>query len=194
MPGVCIRCCYPKTSERSCSRGYRTGSVLGGPTGSCSVTPGVWAQQLEKEGGAASWAWGAAWAQSSRGLLVPRVRWAAVDGQTHLGWARGPARKCHWNCRREEEERQEGAGGSQPTPRRWWWSFGNNSELGGRCQEVSFILLFLCKTWCQSLRHPQETSEPIAAVASSKWLRLCPCPHWGWSPSGHWGPQTSGNT
>ena len=60
-------------------------------------------------------------------------------------------------------------------------------------QELSFILLFLCKTRCQSLRHHLETSEPRAAMSSSKGLRPCPCPHWGRSPSGHWGPQTLGN-
>ena len=46
-------------------------------------------------------------------------------------------------------------------------------------QELSFILLFLCKTRCPSLRDHQETSESNAVVASSKGLRPCLHPHWG---------------
>ena len=81
-----------------------------GPIGSCLVTPGVWAQPAG-EVGAAFWAWEAAGSQSLRGLLVPRMRWEAVDGQMHLAWERGAGWKCHWNHRREEGERPERAGG-----------------------------------------------------------------------------------
>ena len=112
----------------------------------------------------------------------------------YLAWERGPGWKCHWNHHREEEER--------PGRVRWvtvdpmqvlvvFWKQLRTRRTGP--QELSFILLFLCKTQCQSLRHHLETSEPRAAMSSSKGLRPCPCPHWGRSPSGHWGPQTLGN-
>ena len=112
----------------------------------------------------------------------------------HLAWERGPGWKCHWNHHWEEEER--------PGRVRWvtvdpmqvlvvFWKQFRTGRTGP--QELSFILLFFCKTRCQSLRHHLETSEPSAAVSSSKGLRPCPCPHWARSLSGHQGTQTSGN-
>ena len=80
-----------------------------GPIGSCSVTPGVWAQQLSPaEVGAACWAWGAAGLQCLTGLLVPRMRWGGSGWTDAPGLERGAGWKCHWNHHREEGERPGG--------------------------------------------------------------------------------------
>ena len=83
------------------------GSVLEGPTGSCSVIPGVWAQQLEKLGLPPGYG-GAAGLQCSRGLLVPRMRWGGHGWTDAPGLERGAGWKCHWNHHREEGERPGG--------------------------------------------------------------------------------------
>ena len=107
--GVCIRNRYLHTSERSYSRGSGTGSVLGRPhrlllsyTGCLGSAAG--------EGGATSWAWGAAGSQSSKGLLAPRVRWGGRGWTGASGLERDPGWKCHWNPHWEEEE---GPGGGR---------------------------------------------------------------------------------
>ena len=127
------------------------------------------------EGGAPSLVWGAAGSQSSEGPLSPQ-------GEMVRQWID----RCIWSGRgiqagnvtgiiigrkRKGRGRGRGAGGSQPTLCRWWWSCWKQLRAGRPGpQRHSLILLFLCKTLCQSWRHPQETSEPSAAVASSKGL------------------------
>ena len=98
----------------------------------------------------------------------------------HLAWQRGPGWKCHWNHHQEEEERPEGGRWVTGDPMQVavvFWKQLRTRRTG--LQVLSFILLLLCKTRCQSLRHHQETSEPSGAVASSQGLQACPCPHWG---------------
>ena len=70
---MCIRNRYLRTSERSYRRGSGTESVLGRPHGLLLSYTGCLGSAA-REGGAASWAWGAAGSQSSKGLLAPRVR------------------------------------------------------------------------------------------------------------------------
>ena len=80
---MCLGYCHLHTSERGYGRGYGVGSVLGGPP---RLLLG-YARCLGSaagEVGAASWAWGAAGPQSSRGLLVPRMRWGGH------GWTDAP--------------------------------------------------------------------------------------------------------
>lgn len=43
---MCLSYCHLHTSERGYGRGIRDGVSPGRPLGSCSVAPGVWAQQL----------------------------------------------------------------------------------------------------------------------------------------------------
>ena len=80
---MCLRYYYLHTSERSYSRGYGTGSVLGRPHWlllSYIRCPG----SAVGEDGVAFWAWGAAGLQSLRGLFVPRMRWGG------RGWTDAP--------------------------------------------------------------------------------------------------------
>ena len=94
----------------------------------------------------------------------------------YLAWERCPGRKCHWNHLQEEEER---LGGGR-------WVTANSMQVmvvfwkqlrAGRTgpQELSFILLFLCKTRCPSLRDHQETSEDSGFIKGAQALH----PHWG---------------
>ena len=147
-----------------------------GSTGSCSVTPGVWAQQQGKVGLPSGH--GEQQDHSPpRGLLAPRVRWGGSGWTDAFGLGEGP---------RGERSLEPSLGGRGKA--RWviarpmqmmvvFWKQLRARWTGP--QRPSFILLFLCKTRCQSLRCYQETSEPSAAVASSKGLGPCPHPHWG---------------
>ena len=152
------------------------GCVLGRPHGlllgyTRCLGPAVW------EGGVASWAWGAAGSQSFKGPISPQ-------GEMGRQWMD----RCIWPGRgaRGERSLEPSLGGRGKA--RWviarpmqmmvvFWKQLRARWTGP--QRPSFILLFLCKTRCQSLRQHQETSEPSAAVASSKGLGPCPHPHWG---------------
>ena len=147
-----------------------------GPMGSCLVIPGVWGQQSGKVGLPPGH--GEQQDRSpSRGLLAPRVRWGGSGWTDAFGLGEGP---------RGERSLEPSLGGRGKA--RWviarhmqmmvvFWKQLRARWTGP--QRPSFILLFLCKTRCQSLRQHQETSEPSAAVASSKGLGPCPHPHWG---------------
>ena len=150
-----------------------------GPIGSCSLTPGVWAQQPGKVGLPPGL--GEQQDRSPpRGLLTPKVRWGGG------GWTDVPGRG---EVSGLEISLESSPGGRGKARRRQvvkantmqvmvvFWKQLRAGRTGP--QEFSFILLFLCKTWCPSLRHHQETSESSAVVASSKGLRPCPHPHWG---------------
>ena len=95
----------------------------------------------------------------------------------YLAEERCPGRKCHWNHLQEEEERPEGGTVNTMQVMVVFWKQLRAGRTGP--QELSFILVFLCKTRCPSLRDHQETSESNAVVASSKGLRPCLHPHWG---------------
>ena len=128
-------------------------------------------------GGVASWAWGTAGSQSFEGPFSP---------QSEMG--RQWMDRCIWPGRgsRLEMSLESSPGGRGKA--RWvmakpmqvmvvFWKQLRARWTGP--QRPSFILLFLCKTRCQSLRHHQETSEPSAVVALSKGLRPCPRSHGG---------------
>ena len=143
--------------------------------GSCLVIPGVWGQQSGKVGLPPGH--GEQQDRSpSRGLLAPRVRWGGSGWTDAFGLGEGP---------RGERSLEPSLGGRGKA--RWviarhmqmmvvFWKQLRARWTGP--QRPSFILLFLCKTRCQSLRQHQETSEPSAAVASSQGLQAVPCPHW----------------
>ena len=102
-----------------------------GPIGSCLVTPGVWAQPTG-EVGAASWAWGAAGLQSSKGPASPQGeigrQWIDICIWPGRGVQAGNVTGIITGRKRKG---QEGSDGSQLTPCRCWWSFGSNSEPEG---------------------------------------------------------------
>ena len=68
---MCIRHCYLHISERSYSRGSGTGSVLGRPHRLLLAYTRCLGSTA-REGGVASWAWGAAGSQSSKGPVNPQ--------------------------------------------------------------------------------------------------------------------------
>ena len=75
----------------------------------------------------------------------------------HLAWERGAGWKCHWNHHWGEEERPEGGKWVPADPTQVMVVFWKQLRAGTiGPQELSFILLFLCKTWCQSLRRRQD--------------------------------------
>ena len=78
-----------------------------------------------------------------------------------MAWERGPGCKCHCNHHWEEEERPGGGRWVKADPMQMMVVFWKQVRARTGPKELSFILLFLCKTQCQSLRHPQETSEPV---------------------------------
>ena len=154
---MCIRYCYLGTSERSYSRGYGgRGLSWEGPIGSCSVTPGVWAQQPGKVG-LPPGVWGVAGSQSSEGPVSPQgemgMQWLdryvwpgrGVQAGNVTGITAGRKRKWQMGHSRLQ------AGDCGPV--------GSNSEPErSGCQGISFILSLLCLS-VNSHSHSEESGS-----------------------------------
>ena len=172
---MCIRYHYLHTSERSYGRGSGMGSVLGRP------------HRLLLSGVCSQGRWGCLLGMGSSRIAVLE---GPVSPQDEMG--RPWMDRCTWPGRgvqagnvteiisRRKRKGQKGARCVTANPMQVMVVFWKQLRAGRTGpQELSFILLFLCKTWCPGLRDHQETSESSAVVASSKGLRPCLHPHWG---------------